>query len=685
MHARRLDDRRVKAGLWRVVVVCILCGCGDDRARAGGDGTDSDSAGTDGDGAGPSDDSNDESGGDDDAMACSGDGECDDADPCTVDACTAGACAHEPIAPITNECRPQIDVEFPPRAATLTGTAGAPTVTVVGSVRSGVGAIASLTIDGAPVAIADDGAFTHDVDAQVGGNVVVLEATDELGNARRRVQSFLWSTGYDAPTRPGQGMAEYGAALYLGQESIDDGDRTPPLDDVASLLNVVFENFDVSALFDQDTPIAHYAGYDIYITDLSIGPHTIGLAGADGGLQITAQIDDILGDLVYDCTTWECELAGGDSTGGFSVATLGMTAHLALSVSADHQLVAQLASVDVVIDPDDVEVWSDNAWTDFLLSVVEVFVHDQLVAEFEATLEQTIEEDFGPVLTDALGQLVLGLSFDFPNLGNARAPIVVDLALDFRDTDFHDGVEPPTPSPPQGGAVILRGGGYPSSVVTPYDNDGVPRRNGCALEDPRLELLRGSPLEIGLADDLLNQLLHAGWRGGLLEFPLTNEQLGGGGGIVESFDVDVSGMLAPTASDCVDGELRATIGDIRIDADLVVQGEPVTFTAYTTLVATVSIEATGDGVTLGLGEVQRVETELTANDEAIAIEPALVDVLEAQIVDGLLGDLGGLGSFSLPEIDLGGLLGLPPGEAVVVIHVEQVDRTPGTTVLGAHL
>lgn len=217
---------------------------------------------------------------------------------------------------------------------------------------------------------------------------------------------------------------------------------------------------------------------------------------------------------------------------------------------------------------------------------------------------------------------------------------------------------------------------------------------GCGGGAGELQLPRAAPLEIGLGDDLLNSLLWAGWRGGLLEFPLGGDQLGGGGGgkkggmpgLIEDLEIDVSGMLAPTASDCGEGgTLLATIGDIRIDGSLTLLGQPVTFTAYTTLVVRLDISAGPDGVSIDLAQVERVETELTANDAAIDVEPTLVASLESQLVDGLLGQLGSLGSISLPQIDLSGTIGQPPGTAVLEIHVQGAVRAPGTTVISASL
>lgn len=668
------------------VFALVLPCCGDDAPVASG-GTDTEATGGDDGSPTAGDDGVDETGADDDGGGpCSADADCDDADPCTADSCSSGTCEHTPI--VDNACRPQIDVEFPPRGATVLGQPGAATVTVTGTVSSGVAEIESLTLGGQPVTVAADGSFSHDVAANVGGNVLVFETADAMGNTRRRVQSFLWATAYEAPTTPPDGVSEQGLAFWLGQETIDDGDRTPPLDDIASLLQIVLDGFDPSTVFDPTTPIANQAGYDIYLTGLTIGGSNLTLSASDGGVRLGGSLDDIDGDLTFDCTTAACVLAGGDGTGGLSVTTIGIDAQLALTVDAMHGLQAELQNVDVILDPDDVNIWSNNWWTDFLLSVVEVFIHDSLVSDLEAQLETTIENDLGPALAGGISGLTLGTSFEFPNLGDARMPIVVDLYTDFLATDFHDGQAPPSPSPPQGGAITLRGGGFSTAVETPYSNLGVPQREGCGKGPSEVAVARVAPLEIGLSDDLLNSLLYAGWRGGLLEFPLGGDQLGGGngGGLIEDLEVTVSGMLAPTASDCGgDGTLLATIGDIRIDGSLSLLDQPVTFTAYSTLVVRLNIEASENGIAIDLAEVERVETELTANDEAIEVEPTLIMSLEKQLVDGLLGQLGDLGSISLPQIDLSNLIGQPPGSAVLEIHVQGAERTPGTTIVSATL
>src|SRR5689334_176077 len=128
--------------------------CGDDSSHPGADGSIGGTEATDGMTVGT-----------DDATVGSADTtaggcDCDDDNPCTEDACDGGTCTHTPLA-VSNECRPQIDVEYPPRAATIIGDLGTPTVTVTGTVSSGLGAIDNLTLNGEPVTVADDGTFAH--------------------------------------------------------------------------------------------------------------------------------------------------------------------------------------------------------------------------------------------------------------------------------------------------------------------------------------------------------------------------------------------------------------------------------------------------------------------------------------------------------------------------------------------
>jgi hypothetical protein len=676
------------------LLALTLAACGDDAPGAvdsTGSGTGSGTgASTDGSETAVPDDTStpDPSAGEDSSTSsppvepCLRNDDCEDDNPCAEDVCNSGVCeVGDPV--ISGECRPVIDVEFPPRAATL--EADSPIVTVTGSVSSGAGPITSLSVNGEIVAVAPDGSFSHDVTAQVGGNVLVIEAVDALEVTRERVQSFLWSPSYRLPTTPEQGIAPEGLGVYLDQETLDDGNHALPVNDIASLLTLALESYDIEQFINPNAPIASYAGYNIYLVTLQYGNADVTLDGIDGGIELNGYLYDITGDLVFDCTIPACQLAGGDGTGDIAIDYIQVTSDLMISVNASNQLVVQSSNTQTNVVG--LDITSNNAWTNFLITVIEPFIIDGVVADIEADLTAQVDALLGPALSQAFNGLSPNSVLQFPNLADASQPIAVELVTDFYDTDFHDGVAPPAGSPPRGGVIMMRGGGYADASVAPYDNLGIPDRAGCGAGGG-VELPRDGALEIGLTDDLLNQLLHGAWEGGLLEFDMPPELLPTEG-FISDVQIHVSGMLAPTASDCSpDGLVRAHLGDVRIDGSLALNGTPITFTAYSSMFAGLEFTPTASGVAITITDVERIDTELTVNeDNGIETEPLLESTLETQLVDGVLGAIasGGLGAINLPQIDLSATLGLPAGTAELTITTDEAVRAPGVTVIRGHL
>ncbi len=610
--------------------------------------------------------------------------DCDDGNACTADSCDPADGCHNDLI-VSGTCRPHIVVTYPPRGATIAGDPANPIVTVTGTVSSGAGPITSFTINGVDVPVADDGSFAYDMPAAVGGNTIKFHATDSFDTPRDRVQAFLWSQTYLKPdiTAPKSGMVDPGAAIWLSQEVLDDGDHTPPPDDFATIFEMVLGNLDLSSLIDPSTPIASSSGYDIYLTGLTQGATTVSLTAIDGGLRMNATINDVVGDLTFDCTCsgllCGCWYAGGDSTGGVSIDSLDVTADILLSVNPDHTLNVNVTSATTTING--MDIWSDNGWTNFLISVVEVFIRDSLVSSFEDEINSQLTTVLGPMLADALSALAFNTTFDIPKLDGSGDAITVALVTDFSYTDFAPG----------GGALGLRAGGY-SVKGTSFDNLGVPMRINCGAGAQVLVVPKAAPFELSLADDTLNELLYAAWNGGLLEFPVPASMLGGVDltqyGIT-NLTLDVAGMLAPTASDCnADGELLAHIGDLRVNAHLELFGQPMDIVIYATLTAALELTAADGQIGIRLSEIRSLDTDVTVQqDDMVASEAVVKDLIETQLIGGLLGALGGdsLASIPLPEMDLSASVGLPPGSAVIAITPQSVTRQGGNTIVSGTL
>jgi len=604
---------------------------------------------------------------------------CDDGNACTEDRCEPDSgCRNDLLA--DHGCFPNIDVAYPPRGATIQGAIASPTVTTTGRVWSGAGPITAFRINGVSVPVAADGSFSQPVAAVPGGNTLVYEAEDDFGSYRKRVQAFLWSDRFRKADLlvPQSGMVDPGMGIWLSQEVLDDGDHALPPDDLATIFELVLADLDIGSFIDPSTPIASQAGFDIYVTGLTYASATANLTAINGGMRIDAALNNIHGDLYFDCTEWYCELAGGDGGGDITIASITISADVLLSVAPDHTLLVSVANPVTSIN--DLDVSADNGWTNFLLSIVETFIRDSLVADLEAELNSQLTGQLAPMLQDALSALAFNETFGLPRL-DGSGDIQVNLVTDFSYTDFRAG----------GGTIGLRAAGYAARSV-PYENLGVPGRAGCGTGVQTLVVPGAYPFELSLADDTLNSLFFAAWNGGLMEFPVPPELLGDidfeAYGITD-MSMTLSAMLAPTATDCwPDGQLRIFIGDLGLRASFQFAGMPVDLVLWATATMGLEVTAANGEIAISISEIDGVETQLEiAQDELIGLIDLIGDGLEVLLVDALSQLLAGgaLATIPLPEIDLSAALpSLPPG-TVIALDPQQVTRLGGNTIIGGDL
>ena len=635
----------------------------------------------------------------DDLDACTevdtcGDGECtgtpvscDDGRDCTIDTCNSTTgCANTLI--VSNSCRPDIIVEFPLRAATIRDSLPS-TVVVTGRVESGAGPITEFTINGFDVDLTPTGTdwnytFSYPYSAVVGANTLLFRAIDDFGTVRERVQSFHWSTTYSLAdvASPSSGLIDPGLGIWLDQETIDDGSPPPPTD-LAAIFTTVLDGFDLTEFFDSDEALASQAGYDIYLRSLSYAGSSVVLNAIDGGLRVNASLNNITGRLFFDCTGGffsACTIAGGDSGGGLTINSIDISADILISVNASHTLDVNVVNANTSIN--NLNISSDNGWTNFLLAIIEPFIIGGVVSDLENELNSQLSTVIGPLLGDALSALAFNLDFDLPRLdgatdgGGSPITIPVSLSSDFSFTDFQDA------SPgPQGGALGLRARATtPTRGVSPGDpfdsNLGVPHRIGCGSSAQTMVVPRIAPLEIVFPDDTLNSILRAAWWGGLLDFPVDASLLGDvdleGFGI-SNLNMDIEALLPPIASDCgAGGDLRLYVGDLLVNATLELFGQPMTLEVYVSFEAPIQLGAVGSELAITVDAIENVELEVNVIEEGlIGSESVIKDLLRTELVPalgGLLGDGEPLASFPLPEIDLSADLGLPPGTVGISIQ-----------------
>jgi hypothetical protein len=637
--------------------------------------------------------------------------DCDDGKQCTVDSCNpVTGCKN--VFELTNTCRPNFSVSFPTRGQTVKGSTNDMTLTVKGVVQSEAGSITSLKVNGANVTPAANGQFSHKINVQIGGNVIVLEAKDSMGTTRERVQSFLWSSNYKKPTSKASknGIVTEGLGLWLDQDAIDDGNRNYNAPkNLATLAEMVVAGFDV---YDSiENPAAESWAYDLYITGLAHDPPLIGLQTKNGYLRLNGTINDVVANYKVDTLF--------DFTGKVTISKIALEADVELKVQS-HKLKANVKNVSVTINDNDIDIDGDGL-TGNIAAFIGGFFKGTLAETLESQFETTLKNQVGPMLESALGSLTLAQQFNLPALALDGSTIALDLVSDFDDvTVGTKGIE-----------LIMRAGGYATSA-TPYDGGsylGVPSRVNCGVGTQNLSLPQAQELEASLADDTLNSLFFAAWRGGLLEFVVPEAMLGevdvSDYGITD-LELKVSGMVAPTLSDCnEDNAARVFLGDVKIDADLKLLGLPMGMTIWASLGANVEIEptspclasATGgcpanepcqlavcaidnfccinqwdascedcaydgvgfndldcssavvacqDGIGITLGDIAEMNTEvLVTNDELLPMEAVINTLIKEHLLPNLTAQLAGsFFTVPLPKLDIGGVGGLPNGTSI---------------------
>ena len=607
---------------------------------------------------------------------------CDDNNACTTDACApAVGCSNTLI--ISGPCRPNIVVTYPPRGATLTEGA-LQTLTVTGTVTSGAGPITSLRINNGLTAVAADGSFSRAITPTHGGNILVITAADSFGSNRNVVQSFLWSRAYRHPTTAKTGIVTDGVGVWLDKVAIDDGSRTSPPNDLASILQIALRAFDIAALIPRPAANNLNAGsvvgiYDIFVNNLTYSPPTAQLWPQAGGIHMRGRISNGRADIraTKQCSAGFFDCWGpGSITGTMTFSSIVIDVDLDLSVVANDIRVT-VRSSSVVINNVVINIDGAFGW---LVEFIIGFFQDDLVATIESQFNAQLAPVIGPLVRDGLRELAFQVALDVPKVqGGGNIP--VDLVTDWRSVTCD----------PEGCRIVLRGGAYSDAKVTPYTNSGVPNRDACGNGTQGLTIPMAKILELSLPDDTLNQLLFSLWRGGLLEFPVPAAWLAGVNlaqyGIT-NLTMSLSGMLAPTASDCAGSGLDAHVGDVKITAKLKLFGQNVDVIVWASIVAGLNLYLDGRAIGVRMTGIERVETEVQVlQSSLISLEPVIASLIEDQVLAGLVGALGNgdLGSFPLPDIDLSGAIsGLPAGTGITIVP-ETITRAGGNTIAGGRL
>ncbi|MGF1464524.1 MAG: hypothetical protein ACFCGT_00190 [Sandaracinaceae bacterium] len=559
------------------------------------------------------------------------------------------------------ELEAQVDILVDGRGPTLACTSpadgalveqapGAP-LALEGAVAD-VSGVAELRVNGEVVPVDADGTFRTTVTPAFGINFVDLEATDGEGQGSSETCAFLVSDRW----APDSELAADTVTLALRQGALDDADRDGPIDSVADLLAAVLDAEGLEALLDEELTAANplkdscdintFLGclfrsrIDYLEADLQ-GPNTVDLELLDGGLAARVRLENVRLRLRVRGTL--------NTTGWVTFRSLDVAGAFDASL-ADGAPQAALRSVTVEVGPiaTDFGGFSGFLIDNIVVPLAQGTLRGAVTDLVEGLMRDTLDELLDGLLS-GLDIRTLGTSFPVPRLDGGPP---IDLA-------FAVGFSRLTTSPER--MLFGIGTRFSAPVAIGAPSLGVPLRSPVALREPDGE----GTVHVAIDEALVNQALHALWRGGFLAGTVDAEELGLPAGVTAT----LSTSLPPVATVGDDGRLQVSLGALSVDlgADELL-AEPV----RVRLGARVSLAVTAAGDELAFDDVRVDELALAAPDASLdgdtrEVLEGLLQRLLAGVVDGLLeGALPAIPipSFALPA-DLADL-GLPPGDLGIV-------------------
>lgn len=491
---------------------------------------------------------------------------------------------------------PVLQVTSPERSL-IQDHAGAITVTGTVVPNAKGAAISKVMVNDVAAVVGADGTFSAVVNVPAGATLIHTEATDTAGGKATDTRSVE-----AGELRAPGAEVENAITAALSKEAFAK---------IASIAGPMIKNTDMQPLLAPMQPMIHSGdpnGEDclfgrLYIDNLTMTDAKIQLTPVDGGLSFYAEMDglDVPGHMRYAVAC----ISGQDTT-DVSASKVAISGTLLISPDGMNGFTTQLVDQNVVLEGLNI---SAGGIPGAILDIIPLDSVIQYVAPKAA------EMFMGPMMNKALGALGGPQKLDV--LGKT-----IDVQVSPTDISFTS----------SGGLVTLNTKmlieGTENSKGFIYTDNGMPTM------DP------GQGMQLGLADDLANEMLSQLVATGLLNLAMPAS--------ANTFDSTSIAMTSPPmiSADPADGQMRLYLPDMM--ATFTLQGVPVGKAAINAKVDLKIVPASGNdyavAIQLGkptievdvLGDVAN-KTEFTNDDLSTAVKLSL----DSQIttISALLGSI----------------------------------------------
>ena len=572
-----------------------------------------------------------------------------------------GLHAEAPTTVLVDSSGPAIRVTTPQRGVELDMTNPInDIVEVTGSATDPWTGVVSFTINGEPVALMPGGVFAYDMVPERGLNGIDIVAVDGDGNVSDHYQTFLWGE-----FQPPAELLDDGIVARLNEEAMD------------AMEDFIANGLDTSTLFGSLTAnlwtspqycvevitaaILEVCGQLLIdVTSISMGgldfdmsPNNPTASFPKGYLDFLANIYDLEivitltgnfhGEALLGLITFD-ESVSMDAI--LTVDNIFVDTDVGFQVNANNEIEVLLANTVTTIDNMELDL-PDLGFLGDIFSGLFNLLLDIFEPLINAILGPIVESQLPDLLAGFLGDLQIATEIDLLGVPLTVEALPGQICID--DDGMTIGLDssasaPLGPNAPASLGSIMRSDGQ----LPVYDNSAA--------------------FGLSIADNWVNQLLHAVWQAGVIDFSMNSADLGLDLTSFEDFlpltDIafEVTPMLPPVVgpSASAGGLLEFGLGDMIVD----VYGDPggnyglmMELAVSVTADAELSIDA-NNLIQFGIGDpsitMEFVASDWVTLDGEVAerLMDAVVDLIVPLVTD-TLSSVGGIPIPELPGFTLG--------------------------------
>ena len=496
--------------------------------------------------------------------------------------------------------------------------------------------VASVTVNGTPASIAEDGTWEASVNYDFGLNIVETVAIDGDGNPTTDLRAVLHGNFV-----PNGSAIDNGLIVRINEDGFDSVEDLASdfidIGQIASQLpNPVYSNSQQSCInwWWGGSTCWDWYSINFYVGNLSISDTELDLDPTSGGyLDTTAYINNPYLD-------WS---ASGTVIGiGYSASGSIQADWIRLQMDLEPWVSNQVLGVDVgnvAVDTQNFN-FSLDSWIYDVMNFFGINIDSIIEGLLVDALADMAADEVPELVNDAFAALEIEQTFELGGISFDLDALPYDVSVD--DQGLTLGLSTwfasQTWANPYGEGL--------GSLVYPYSTPAFSSPNG--------------EMELGIGEDFLNQAFYAMWSGGLLEMSLTDEDLGIDMSDLALFmpglsamTVETSGMLPPVVLPGTGaGLLDLQIGDLELSIyDGEATEQNLFLRVYVHLMADMDLEtSTDNALVIGIGDMNiyfdlvhpNARSQYAGDTEAFLeqLMPLLVPMLSES-----------LGEFPLPSLE----------------------------------